>query len=285
MFGGLAPSRESLQSMLSICEKYVENHGLKFSTDQDPRKSKTRCLAFLQRERVIKPVRLCNNQLPWVNTCKHLGNTIVSSKSKDIRTNDIKIKKAAFINRSNEVMQEFHFAHPRTRIWVNKIYNSHFYGSVLWPLRSKEVTALEKTWNVSIRRMLNLPRESHTYLVEPISEVPHIRTILARRFLTFVQSIRVSNKKPLRELLRVLEYDTMSVTGGNLRQILIHTNIDDVRNLKPCDVTEKYKVIPSGEEYRVEVIKEIIQIRNNQLEVPGFEKQELEEILRFVCVS
>ena len=281
----LAPSRESLQSMLTICEKYVENHGLKFSTDQDPKKSKTRCLTFLQRERVIKPVKLCGNQLPWVNTCKHLGNTIVSSRGKDIRTHDIKIKRATFINKCNEIMQEFHFAHPRTRLWVNKIHNSHFYGSVLWPLKSKEVSALEKTWNVSIRRMFDLPRETHTYLVEPISEEPHVRSILAKRFVSFVQSLRVSKKKPLREVLKVLEYDTMSVTGGNLRQILNNTNIDDVRNLKPSDITENYKEIPIGEEYRVNIIKEIIKIRNKQLEVPGFEKHELEEIMRFVCVS
>ena len=37
----LAPSREALQSMLAICEKYAEDHGLKFSTDPNSKKSKT----------------------------------------------------------------------------------------------------------------------------------------------------------------------------------------------------------------------------------------------------
>ena len=32
----LAPSREALQVMLNICEKYAERHGLRFSTDPDP---------------------------------------------------------------------------------------------------------------------------------------------------------------------------------------------------------------------------------------------------------
>ena len=44
----LAPSREALQSMLLICEWYALRHGLKFSTDSNPIKSKTKCLAFLQ---------------------------------------------------------------------------------------------------------------------------------------------------------------------------------------------------------------------------------------------
>ena len=151
-----------------------------------------------------------------------------------------------FINKTNEIMQEFHFSHPLTRVWLNRIYNSHFYGSVLWPLRGKDVTTLEKSWNVAIRRNFNLPRETRSYLIEPISGEIHVRTLLARRFVSFVQSIRVSRKRSLRELLNVLEYDTMSVTGRNLRQILIRTSIDDIGKLKPCDITAKYKDIPSG---------------------------------------
>ena len=139
----LAPSREALQSMLEICEEYAEEHGLKFSTDPDPKKSKTRCLTFLQRDRVINPVVLCGNELPWVKSCKHLGNTIVSAVSGDIRSQDVRNKRAAFIDRNNDILQEFYFAHPKTTAEVNKIYNSHFYGSVLWNLSSKEVVKLE----------------------------------------------------------------------------------------------------------------------------------------------
>ena len=60
----LAPSREALQSMLTICEKYTVSHGLKFSTDPNPKKSKTKCLAFLQKERELRPVVLCGDPLP-----------------------------------------------------------------------------------------------------------------------------------------------------------------------------------------------------------------------------
>jgi hypothetical protein len=50
--------------MLSICERYAAIHGLRFSTDPDPRKSKTKCLAFLKKEQIVKPVVLCGNELP-----------------------------------------------------------------------------------------------------------------------------------------------------------------------------------------------------------------------------
>ena len=88
---------------------------------------------------------LCGNALPWVSSCKHLGNIIVTSAAADagdIRSQDVKVKRASFINKNNELIQEFHFAHPKTINQVNSIKNSHFYGSVLWNLSSKWVEKL-----------------------------------------------------------------------------------------------------------------------------------------------
>ena len=228
--------------MLTICERYAKDHGLKFSTDRDPKKSKTKCLAFLQVDREIRPVNLCNMPLPWVTSCKHLGNTI--NTGMDIRQKDVKNKRAAYISKNNDIIQEFHFAHPSTTAQLNKIQNSHFYGSVLWNLSSREVEQLEKSWNISVRRMFNLPRETHCYLIEPISGQAHAKTSMARRFLSFIQSIRASKKQALRNLLRVVEFDTRSVTGRNLRTILLETSVLDVRSLKPADVTTRYSDIP-----------------------------------------
>ena len=106
---------------------------------------------------------------------------------------NVKNKRSAFIDKNNDIIQEFSCAHPKTRAEINRIENSHFYGSVLWNLASKETVSLEKTWNVSVRRMFNLPRETHCYLMEAISEQDHIGTHLAR-FVSFVQAIRTSKK-------------------------------------------------------------------------------------------
>ena len=236
----------------------------------------------------MKPVVLCGNELPWVPSCKHLGNTIVNTASADagdIRSQDIKIKRASFINKNNELIQEFHFAHPKTINEVNLIKNSHFYDSVLWNLSSKWVEKLEKAWNVATRRMFDLPRETHRYLVEPVSEANHVQILMARRFLNFVKMIRSSKKIALRSLLKSIEHDTRSATGNNLRSILLQTDVQHVHNLKPTDINFKYKNIPGGEEFRVGFVKEIIEVKNNGLEVPGFDNDELDDILRHLCVS
>ena len=104
----LAPSLDSLQEMLLICEKYAETHNLKFSTDPNPSKCKTKCLAFLRKDRILKQVELCGNTLPWVTSGKHLGNT-VENKINGMKM-DLKNKRAAYISKNNKIIQEFHLA-------------------------------------------------------------------------------------------------------------------------------------------------------------------------------
>ena len=63
------------------------------------------------------------------------------------------------------------------------------------------------------------------------------------------------------------------------------TNVTDIRMLKPCDIKAKYCDIPSQEKYRVDVIREIVDIKDGQLNVPGFNTEELDLILKHVCSS
>ena len=107
--------------------------------------------------------------------------------------------------------------------------------------------------------MFDLPRETHCYLVEPVSDTAHVQTLMARRFLNFVSMIRTSKKVALRSLLKVIETDVRSVTGHNLRTIMLKSDspVHHVENLKPDDITFKYREIPVGEQFRVDLIKEI----------------------------
>ena len=103
----LAPSLHALQEMLKICESYASSHDLKFSTDPDPRKCKTKCLAFLKKRRDLPSLKLCGNNLPWVSNGKHLGNNI-EDKIDGMKC-DMKVKRANYITRNNELFQELNF--------------------------------------------------------------------------------------------------------------------------------------------------------------------------------
>ena len=53
-------------------------------------------------------------------------------------------KRALYINKVNELNQEFYDAHTLTKVEINNIFNTHFYGSQLWDLFSAEANRLEK---------------------------------------------------------------------------------------------------------------------------------------------
>ena len=62
-----------LQKMLVICEKYASTHHLRFSTDPNPEKSKSKCMVLLLKKRKLANLRFCDNQLPCIGVGKHLG--------------------------------------------------------------------------------------------------------------------------------------------------------------------------------------------------------------------
>ena len=102
---------------------------------------------------------LCGKKLPWAESATHLGNTIVNNI--DGMSQDIIEKRAQYITRNNELLQEFSFAHPTTKCLINNVFNTHFSCSSLWNLFNNASGKLEKSWNVSQRLTFSLPIETH----------------------------------------------------------------------------------------------------------------------------
>ena len=102
-------------------------------------------------------------------------------------------------------------------------YNSHFTGSPLWDIFSREFQMLENSWNVSIRNTYNLPFNTHRVLIEPISELPHLRTFLVKRFLSFVDKVQKSEKGRISHILKHVINDCRSICGNNEE----HTTTDE----------------------------------------------------------
>ena len=279
----LAPSLHALQCMIDTCEEYAEAHNLKFSTDPDPVKCKTKCLAFTTRKRELKQMMLCGNPLPWVNHCKHLGNHL-ENKINGMK-HDLTIKQAQYINKNNDLEQEFYFCHPQTKFNINKIYNSHFTGSPLWNLFGSEALKMESTWNRSVKNMYDLPYATHRWLIEPISESLHLRRILIQRFLSFVRQVKKSEKVVTNMLLNTIMFSTRSTTGYNLRRIMMEANLTDIEQLDKLSInTIQYHPVKSEDEWKISVIKECIDAKFGKKNIEGFSTEEIDEICGSLCI-
>ena len=132
---------------------------------------------------------------------------------------DIAAKRATFIAKTNSLLQEF--SNVSTEVFM-KLLNSfatNIYGSNLWYLFGKDCEKLYTSYNVAIRMIMNLDRCTHRYLVEPLSNALHLKTLLTSRFITFHQSLITSPKLPVRFLARLYEHDLRTIHGKNLSEI------------------------------------------------------------------
>ena len=256
----LAPSHSALSAMINLAELYFSSHGLKFSTDPDPRKSKTKCIAWLQQPRPLAPIELCGRQLPWVDKVVHLGMTLTNTR--DIINSDMNIKKARYVARNIELNQEFSFATSETKLKINELYNSSWFGSVMYKLYGPEAVKLESCYNRSVKIMMDLPFATHRGLIEPLARRRHLRKSLSQRFVVMTEKIKKSKKPILHVLLSEIERDVRSNTGCNLRMIMIHTNKSDISQILPSDIESlPYFNLAEDEEWRVEMLRHLLDER------------------------
>ena len=68
----LSLTLNGLQEMTETCEDYGNIHNPTFSTDPIFKKCKTKCLAFLNKERYLKNIKL-KDRHPRVDAAKRLG--------------------------------------------------------------------------------------------------------------------------------------------------------------------------------------------------------------------
>ena len=142
------------------------------------------------------------------------------------------------------------------------------------------------TWNTSVRIIFNLNYATHRYFIQPVSNKIHLKNILMKRFLGFLTQIEKSAKKlPLR-LLQLVRADARSTTGSNLRKIMVLLGKHSIDEVKSDDIdTFEYAPVKPEDAWKIDMVKELIEVRENQASIENFTRDELEEILEHVCIS
>ena len=99
----VAPCHQAMQIMLNTVEDFAKRFNISFSTDPNPKKSKSKCIHVIGKKRGLRqppPLELCGNYLPWVSTADHLGHHLHESGLQDF---DAVVKRSMFIARSVEI--------------------------------------------------------------------------------------------------------------------------------------------------------------------------------------
>ena len=280
----LSASRSGLQAMTRICENFAKLKHLKFSTNVDPIKSKTKCIIFSPRKKDrtnVAPIILNADPLPWVTEVKHLGNILRCDNS---MKRDVAVKRGKFIGKVNSLLQELHFADPNVIVKLLKAYCTSFYGSSLWDIYSPDVDRLFKSWNVSIINIFNVPYTTHRYLIEPLSDCPHPKTMLSSRYVKFTQSLVASTKPSVCYLARLVRNDNRTLMGRTISKISREINV--AKALLTNMIVNKamvYFPVPDDQHWRVDIIKELLNVRRNLLSLHGITSVETTTMIDYLC--
>ena len=145
---------------------------------------------------------------------------------------------------------------------------------------------IERSFNASFRVMFDLPRDTHRYFVEPISESIHIKKLFIKRFLQFTNQIQSCPKIAIKNVYKNVKYDCQSVTGSNLRNIMLLVRKDSILDLVPEDALKvSYNEIPEEETWRLSFVNEITDVKFGEANIEGFTIEELNIILNNICTT
>ena len=74
-------------------------------------------------------------------------------------------------------------------------------------------------------------------------------------------------------------------TGYNMRAIMMLAGKNNIHELDSRTTDFEYNKLGRDEEWKANLVQELIELRHGGLKVPGMKLEELEEILVFICTG
>ena len=224
----IAPCRQAMQMMLNTVKDFADIYNISFSTDPQPKKSKSKCIFMVGRRRGLSkpvPLMLGEHQLPWVDSAIHLGHTLHESGTMD---QDAVVKRAEFIDKSVEVRTMFRWAAPIEVLTALKVYCSDFYGCMLWDLGGDKASQVYSAWNTAVKLTWSCPRWTKTFLVQQVlaSGSTSAETDILARYGNFSKGLRTSRSQEVRVLFNLVSRDLQSTTRKKLKHLGEKSGLD-----------------------------------------------------------
>ncbi len=135
---------------------------------------------------------LNRSRLTWSNCVKHLGNYIKYDLSE---YEEIRHKKADFVWRINGLCIKYQDAIPEVKMHLLNAYYCHFYGSQAWSFKDKNIKYILTAWNRAVRKIWNLPYDSHRILICALDNGSNALEFIYRRFCKMYNCMANSEKE------------------------------------------------------------------------------------------
>ena len=189
-----------------MCETFVEKHNLHISANQNPAKENVNASGSAPISKTL--LTLCHNVLPWVNKI-----TDYHYKWEGHSGQRCHVEKGGVYKQNNESLRQLHFV--ILDLWWKLM---KFTTRILWDHFGKEKQRIDKSWNLSLRNMVQFLLSSHMFLKEKVSETRHVIFSLYARFISFMDKLKTYKKSLIWNLLRTEKADCRSAMRHNHRK-------------------------------------------------------------------
>ena len=154
------------------------------------------------------------------------------------------------------------------------------YGSNLWDLFSVAADKLFVSWNVMIRTTFNLPFATHRYLLYNLTDIPHLRVALIKRFVKFYKKLQLCVKPEIVHLFYLQKSNLRSVFGSNCSKICNKCNVADVNFVKSDHISMPIQIC-EDQKWRIPLLLNLTELRDNgSTDIPV---ADIIDMINFIC--
>ena len=136
-----------------------------------------------------------------------------------------------------------------------------------------------------MRKVFDLPWTTHRYYIEAVSGIRHPKFLLCSRLVKFLGSLRTSLKSSIRYLASLVYDDRRTLVGKTVGRIALDCMVDRSRLNEQNVRNMKYFAPLPEDEWKLELLQELLLVRNGKAEVPGVSNAEVGAIIDEICCN
>ena len=158
------------------------------------------------------------------------------------------------------------------------------YGSNLWDLFNASAEKLYTSWNVHIKTTFKLPFATHRYIVYNLTDIPHLRVALQRRFIAFHDKLNMSYKPEVVHLFSLQKNDVRSVFGRNCAKICREYNTLSIDQVSREDISMPIKM-RENDQWRIPFLNDLVALRDNHHGMTDIPQGDIDHMINFICCN
>jgi hypothetical protein len=289
----LAPSVRAMRLLLNVCDEFAFKYDVVFNA------CKSKCLLFKPsvgrqlHSEYLPSINCCigDKKIEFVDSWPHLGHVLNVNRDDGA---DIHKTRNVLCGQINNVLCYFGHVFPVLKLNLIKTFCYSLYGSVLWQLDHSSLEDLCTTWRKGLRRVWNLPYQTHCNILPILCNCLPLHDEICKRTANFINKCLNSDCVLINQIVHHSIYfeRARSPVGRNALSCCIKYNVSNIQSVNSNTVQNCFsRSITEELLSKVLVLLELIFIRDGSFEAaapgaaPLFSRQDVISFIASICTN